>query len=170
MLAPSIHQDSTVSITDTFTSERIEHYMRAAIREARHAESLGEVPVGAIVVRHGVIIGAAGNRRETRRDPTAHAEILALQEAARRTGTWHLDGAYLFVTLEPCPMCAGALVNARIIGLIYGAEDPKAGACDSLYDIPRDARLNHNLPVLGGVLAAECGELLTAFFQRLRKR
>ncbi len=170
MLAPPIHQDSKVSIADRFTNDRIEYYMRAAIREAQRAEGLGEVPVGAVVVRDDIIIGAAGNRRETRRDPTAHAEVLALQEAASRSGTWHLDDAYLFVTLEPCPMCAGALVNARIEGLIYGATDPKAGACDTLFDIPRDSRLNHNLPVLGGVLAEECGQLLSAFFQRLRKR
>ena len=159
-----------MSIIDIIPADRIEHYMRAAILEAEEAEALGEVPVGAVVVRNDIIIGAAGNRRETRRDPTAHAEVLALQEAARRTGTWYLDDSVLFVTLEPCPMCAGALVNARIRGVVYGAADPKAGACTTLYDLPGDGRLNHNFPVLGGILGAECGELLSAFFKRLRKR
>lgn len=144
--------------------------MRAALEEARAAERLGEVPVGAIVVRNDTIISAAGNRRETRQDPTAHAEILALQEAGKKTGTWYLDDSILFVTLEPCPMCAGALVNARVQGLVYGAEDPKAGACSSLYNIPGDRRLNHNLPIVAGVLGEECGELLSAFFRRLRSK
>ena len=159
-----------MSILDTISEERRNFFMRAALTEALLAQTLGEVPVGAVVVRSDAIIGAAGNRRETQRDPTAHAEILALRAAARRTGTWYLDDAVMFVTLEPCPMCAGALVNARIQGLVYGALDPKAGACASLYGIPEDSRLNHNLPVVGGLLADECGELLSTFFRALRKR
>lgn len=155
---------------DTISAERREFFMRAALEQAQLAQSLGEVPVGAVVVRNDAIIGAAGNRRETQRDPTAHAEILALREAAKRAGTWYLDDSIIFVTLEPCPMCAGALVNARIQGLVFGAMDPKAGACGSLYRIAEDNRLNHNLPVLGGLLADECGELLSSFFRALRKR
>jgi tRNA(adenine34) deaminase len=149
--------------------EQCEQFMRAAMDQARSAEALGEVPVGCVIVREGSIIAAAGNRRETRRDPTAHAEMIALQEAARRLGTWYLDDCVLFVTLEPCPMCAGAIVNARLAGLVYGAADPKAGACETFYSIPEDPRLNHTVTVVGGVLAAPCGALLTNFFRRLRK-
>ncbi len=148
----------------------LELYMLAAMEQARLAERLGEVPVGAVIVYDEQIIAAAGNRRETRRDPTAHAELIALQEAARRRGTWYLNDCLMVVTLEPCPMCAGALVNARVGGLAFGALDPKAGACQSLFDITGDARLNHFVPTIGGVLQEQCAELLKAFFRRLRDR
>jgi tRNA(adenine34) deaminase len=145
-------------------------YMQHALEQARLAARLGEVPVGAVVVHDRKIIAAAGNRRETRRDPTAHAEVIALQEAARRRGSWYLNDCLLVVTLEPCPMCAGALVNARVGGLAYGALDPKAGACQSLFAITEDSRLNHFVPTVGGVLEAECADLLKAFFRQLRDR
>ena len=138
--------------------------MRMALREASAALREAEVPVGTVIVHEGVVIGRAHNQRETLRDPTAHAEIIALTQAAEALNRWRLVGAWVYVTLEPCPMCAGALVNARVDGLVYGATDPKAGACGSLYDIPRDERLNHRLAVISGVLADECAELLRAFF------
>ena len=145
-----------------------EELMRAAIVEARVAATLDEVPVGAVVAMNGVILARAHNLRETAADPTAHAEILALREAARRIGSWRLEGATLAVTLEPCFMCAGALVNARVETLVFGAHDPKAGAVGSLGDVARDARLNHRLVVRSGVLAEECGGLLKTFFAARR--
>jgi tRNA(adenine34) deaminase len=143
-------------------------WMRLALAEARRAGELGEVPVGAVVVRGDELLGAGHNRRETEGDPLAHAELLALRQAAARVPGWRLLGCTMFATLEPCAMCAGALVNSRVERLVFGASDPKAGYCGSLGDIPRDARLNHRLVVESGVLAEECGELLRAFFQRLR--
>lgn len=145
-----------------------ERYMQEALAEAARAAALDEVPVGAVVVREGEILGRGRNLRETRRDPTAHAEIVALREAAERAGHWRLEGAVLYVTLEPCPMCAGALVLARVERLVYGARDPKAGACGSLMDIVRDPRLNHRLAVTEGVLEERCGEILREFFRRRR--
>jgi tRNA(adenine34) deaminase len=146
-------------------------WMRVALGEAERAAAAGEVPVGAVVVSSaGELLGAAHNRRESERDPTAHAELLAIRGAAQRLGGWRLDGATVYVTLEPCAMCAGALVLARVARLVYGAADPKAGYCGSLGDLVRDARLNHRLEVASGVLAEECGELLRAFFGRLRER
>jgi tRNA(adenine34) deaminase len=145
-----------------------EPWMRAALRQAELAESLGEVPVGAVLVRDGEEIARGYNRRENDHDPTAHAEILALREGSRRVGSWRLDGCDLYVTMEPCAMCAGALVNARIRRLVYGAPDPKAGFCGSLGDLVRDPRLNHRLEVVGGVLGAECGQLLRSFFASRR--
>lgn len=145
-----------------------EEYMRMAIREAVAALSEDEVPVGAVVVCDGRIVGKAHNQRETLRDPTAHAEIIALTQAAAALERWRMTGARMYVTLEPCVMCAGALVNARVDELIYGATDPKAGACGSLYDIPRDERLNHRLTVTSGVLAEDCGLLLQEFFRNKR--
>jgi tRNA(adenine34) deaminase len=124
--------------------------------------------VGAVVVAGGRLLASARNRREADHDPTAHAEILALREAARATGDWHLEAATLYVTLEPCFMCAGALVNARVGALVFGAHDPKAGAAGSLANVPADARLNHRPPVRTGVLAAEAAELLRAFFRERR--
>ncbi len=124
--------------------------------------------MGALVVLDGEVIGRGGNRRERTGDPTAHAELVALRQAARRVGRWRLGGATMYVTLEPCAMCAGALVLARVARLVWGAADPKAGACGSLYNIVQDARLNHRLEVVGGVLAEECGEVLRAFFRPLR--
>ena len=145
-----------------------EAFMLEALAAAREAVALGEVPVGCVVVEGGEIIARGHNLRETTGDPTAHAEIVALKLAAEKKGRWYLDRCTLYVTLEPCPMCAGALVNARIARLVYGATDPKAGACDSLYEIPSDKRLNHTMPVASGVLAEECGVILTEFFKKLR--
>ncbi len=143
-------------------------WMERALEQARLAIEHDDVPVGAVVVRAGEVIAAARNRREADQDPTAHAEILALREAAARLGSWRLDGCTLYVTLEPCTMCAGALVLARLPELVYGATDPKAGAVSSLYDIPRDERLNHRVEVIAGVMADECGLLLKRFFAARR--
>jgi len=142
--------------------------MRSALREAEKAAEEEEVPVGAVVVLGGRIVGRAHNQRERLKDPTAHAEMIAITQAAEAVGSWRLDGAALYVTLEPCLMCAGALVNARIARVVFGASDPKAGACGSLYQVGLDPRLNHRFEVVGGVLAAECGALLRAFFERKR--
>ena len=147
----------------------IDHiWMQHALTLADRAAAAGEVPVGCVVVRDGVVVGEGWNQREARQDPIAHAEILAIRQAAGTLGSWRLEGCSLYVTLEPCPMCAGALVNARVARLVFGAEDPKAGACGTLYDIVRDLRLNHRMEVTGGVLAEECGARLTDFFRRLR--
>ncbi len=143
-------------------------YMAVALEEARAALGHGDVPVGALVVVGGEVVARRHNERELRADPTAHAELLALSDAARALGRWRLDDATLVVTLEPCAMCAGALVNARLGSLVFGAADPKAGACGSLYNLCSDPRLNHELPVLAGVLATECGALLTNFFSERR--
>lgn len=146
--------------------------MACALAEARKAETLDEVPIGAVVALPGDagwrVIGRGHNRREIDQDPTAHAELIAIREASRTLGFWRLDGAVLAVTLEPCAMCAGAIVLARIARIVYGAADPKGGACGTLFEIPTDPRLNHRVEVQGGVRAAECGSLLTAFFRRLR--
>ena len=143
-------------------------FMREALAEARDAESHGDVPIGAVVVKDGRVIARARNRREVDADPTAHAEILALRDAAREVGVWRLDGCTLYVTLEPCFMCAGACVNARVDRIVYAATDPKAGAVGSLADVPADTRLNHNPEVVGGVLADEASALLKAFFAARR--
>ena len=143
--------------------------MRLALVEAREALRADEVPVGAVAVAQGRVVGRAHNQRELLRDPTAHAEMLALTQAAEALGRWRLTGVTLFVTLEPCAMCAGAMVLARIDRLVYGAPDPKAGAVESLYQLLDDPRLNHRVPSQGGVLAAECGELLREFFQERRR-
>lgn len=145
-----------------------EHWMGVALEQARRAAALGEVPVGAVVVRGEELLGAGHNRRETDGDPLAHAELLALHEAAGRVPGWRLLGCTMYVTLEPCAMCAGALVNSRVGRLVFGASDPKAGFCGSLGDIPRDPRLNHRLDVVAGVRAEECGGLLREFFRDLR--
>lgn len=145
-----------------------EHWMGVALEQARRAAALGEVPVGAVVVRGEELLGAGHNRRETDGDPLAHAELLALHEAAGRVAGWRLLGCTMYVTLEPCAMCAGALVNSRVGRLVFGAFDPKAGFCGSLGDIPRDPRLNHRLDVVAGVRAEECGGLLREFFRDLR--
>lgn len=145
-------------------------YMRQAIDLARQAESIGEVPIGCIVVHDptGRVIGRGYNRRQIDRDPTAHAEILALREAGQSLGHWRLIDCTLYVTLEPCPMCAGAIVNARVPRLVYGCDDPKAGAVRTLFQLCEDQRLNHRVEVIAGVLAEECGELLTRFFRAQR--
>jgi tRNA(adenine34) deaminase len=140
-----------------------------AIAEAQRAAAHDDVPIGAVVVRAGEVIARGHNRREVDGDPTAHAELLALREAARAVGSWRLDGCTLYVTLEPCTMCAGALVLARIDRLVFGADDPKAGAVGALYDIPRDPRLNHRVEVVRGVEADRCGELLRSFFAARRR-
>jgi len=145
-----------------------ERYMRMAIDAATIAEENGDVPIGAVIVHEGLVIGRAYNQREQLKDPTAHAEIIALTQAAAALGMWRLHGCTIYVTLEPCPMCAGALVMARVDRLVYGCTDPKAGACGSLYDICRDGRLNHRLAVTAGVLAEDCAGLLQAFFRRRR--
>jgi tRNA(adenine34) deaminase len=142
--------------------------MQEAIAEARAAEAHDDVPIGAVVVRDEQVLARAHNRREVDQDPTAHAEILALREAARVLGTWRLDGCTLYVTLEPCTMCAGALVLARLPRLVFGADDPKAGAVGALYDIPRDPRLNHRVEVVRGVEEQACAEQLRAFFRARR--
>ena len=144
--------------------------MRLALDEARRAGAAGDVPVGAVVVVGGRVVGAAGNRREAAGDPTAHAEILAVREAAATLGSWRLEGATVYVTLEPCPMCAGALVAARVERLVFGAADPKAGACGSLYNLCVDPRLNHEVAVESGVLGREAAELLSEWFAARRVR
>jgi tRNA(adenine34) deaminase len=146
-----------------------ERFMEMALAEASAAASEGEVPVGAVVVWDGRIIGRGHNRVETAQDPTAHAEILALGAAAQTVQTWRLDEATIYVTLEPCHMCAGAIVLARIARLVYGARDPKAGACGSLAMVPQDLRLNHRVEVLPEVLAEECGGILERFFKERRR-
>ena len=147
-----------------------ETWMAEALAQARAAGALGEVPIGAVVVRDEEIIGRGHNRREVDGDPLAHAELLALRDAANATDGWRLLDSTLYVTLEPCAMCAGALVNSRVTRLVYGAADPKAGYCGSLGDLTRDPRLNHRLEVTGGVLEQECGDLLRSFFSALRNK
>jgi tRNA(adenine34) deaminase len=145
-----------------------EHFMRLAIGQAAIAQENGDVPIGAVIVHENKIIAKAYNQREQLKDPTAHAEIIALTQAAAALETWRLTGCSIYVTLEPCPMCAGALVLARIDRLVFGCADPKTGACGSLYNIVQDNRLNHRVEVTAGVLADECGNLLTEFFRKRR--
>ncbi|WP_419908091.1 nucleoside deaminase [Candidatus Poriferisodalis sp.] len=142
--------------------------MAAALEQARLAASIGEVPVGAVVVIDGEIVAARHNERESTIDPTAHAEVLALRDAAAAVGDWRLEGASLVVTLEPCPMCAGAALAARVSRVVFGAYDPKAGATATLYNLLVDPRFNHNAEVIGGVREDECGALLTEFFSAHR--
>ena len=142
----------------------------AALAEARRAAEICEVPVGAVVVREGSVVGRGHNRRESDGDPLAHAEILAIRQAAAGIGDWRLLGCTMYVTLEPCAMCAGALVNGRVERLVYGAPDPKAGFCGTLGNLVQDPRLNHRLEVTAGVLEGECAALLRGFFASLRRR
>jgi len=144
-------------------------FMHAALDQARQAMAVGEVPVGAVIEHEGRIIAAAHNSRESLHDPTAHAEMIAITQAAGELGDWRLEDCTLYVTLEPCAMCAGAIVLARIPRVVYGAADPKAGAVASLYQLLADRRLNHQAEVTGGVLSRECGEILTEFFRRQRE-
>jgi tRNA(adenine34) deaminase len=144
--------------------------MMAALAEARRAAEIGEVPVGAVVVREGSVMGRGHNRRASDGDPLAHAEILAIRQAAAVVGDWRLNGCAMYVTLEPCAMCAGALVNSRVERLVYGAPDPKAGFCGTLGNLVQDPRLNHRLEVTAGVLEGECAALLRGFFASLRRR
>lgn len=145
-----------------------EHYMRAAIEAAKIAEENGDVPIGAVIVYENQIIGRGYNQREQLKDPTAHAEIIALTQAAAFLESWRLGGCTIYVTLEPCTMCAGALVLGRLDRLVYGCDDSKTGACGSLYNIVQDERLNHRLEVTSGMLADECSKLLEGFFRRRR--
>jgi len=152
-----------------FTQDELDRrYMQEALRLAERALESADVPVGAVVVSEERVIGRGYNQREKLQDPTAHAEIIALTAAAEALHCWHLDGCTLYVTLEPCVMCAGALVLARLDRLVYGATDPKAGACGSLYAIQQDPRLNHRVATTAGVLAEECAALLKAFFRERR--
>jgi tRNA(adenine34) deaminase len=146
-----------------------ETYMAMALDEARLAEKIGEVPIGAVVVCEGAVVSRGHNRREVDHDPSAHAELLAIREASQKLGRWRLNDCTVYVTLEPCPMCAGLMHQARIARLVYGATDPKAGAVGTLYDLSNDERLNHTFEVTSGVLAEESGALLSGFFEALRK-
>ncbi|WP_096058767.1 tRNA adenosine(34) deaminase TadA [Haliangium ochraceum] len=149
-------------------SERDEEFMAAALEEARLAGDAGDVPVGAVIVCDGEIIARGRNRRQLDKDPTAHAEVEALRSASRSLGNWRVEGT-LYVTQEPCPMCAGALVNARVQRLVYGCPNPKAGSVHTLYRLVSDARLNHRIEVRGGVSAQACTGLLKSFFAALRR-
>lgn len=150
--------------------EEDERWMDLALGEAREAEARGEVPIGCVIVSGGEVIGRGHNLREHDQDPTAHAEMIAIREAARRLGSFRVTPAVLYVTCEPCPMCAGALVNARIDRLVFGCHDPKAGACGTLYNIPADPRLNHRVEIVAGVREQECAEALSRFFRSLREK
>lgn len=154
-------QDDRIQVFDLMMMER-------AIMLARKAAAIGEVPVGAVVYRDEQVLAEAANNREASSDPTGHAELVALRLAGERIDAWRLEGCSVAVTLEPCPMCAGAMVNGRVGRLIYGASDPKAGACDTLYELTRDPRLNHRLETIGGVFADRCAQLLSEFFKQRR--
>jgi tRNA(adenine34) deaminase len=156
------------SLTSDRFFARDEYFMRLAIREAERALEHADVPVGAVVVHGGEVIGAGHNERELREDPSAHAEMIAIREAARALGSWRLLDTVLYVTLEPCAMCAGAIVLGRIPRVVYGTVDPKAGAAGSVLDVLSEPRLNHRPDVAGGLLAAECAALLQAFFRSRR--
>jgi tRNA(adenine34) deaminase len=147
-----------------------EIYMLEAIHEAQKAEEMGEVPIGAVLVLDEKIIARAHNLRETKQNALAHAELLAIDEACRKLGTWRLENAVLYVTLEPCPMCAGAVILSRIARVVYGAKDPKGGCAGTFMNLPEDERFNHRSEVVSGVLEKECGELLTNFFKKIRER
>jgi len=149
-------------------AQKDQQYLRAAITAAKIAEENGDVPIGAVIVYQNRIIAKAYNQREQLQDPTAHAEIIALTQAAAALENWHLNGCTMYVTLEPCPMCAGALVLSRMDRLVYGCDDPKTGACKSLYNIVTDGRLNHRLEVTSGVLQEQCREQLQEFFAKRR--
>jgi tRNA(adenine34) deaminase len=151
-----------------YSRQADEHLMRQAIEEARLCAQWGDVPVGCVIARDGALVAGAGNGRERLQDPTAHAEILALRDAAHSAGSWRLDGCTLYVTLEPCAMCAGAIVLARVDRVVVGAPDPKAGFAGSLGDLLRDERLNHRAELTTGVLAEPCGDLLRDFFRERR--
>ncbi|MEF2244150.1 tRNA adenosine(34) deaminase TadA [Paenibacillus sp. IITD108] len=146
-----------------------QHWMQAAIAEARLAEQLGEVPIGAVIVREGQIIGRGHNLRESKHDPTAHAELEAIRDACEQLGAWRLLDCTLYVTLEPCPMCAGAIVQSRLKRVVYGTDDPKAGCAGTLMNLLQEPRFNHETELTSGVLQPECAQLLTQFFRQLRK-
>nr|WP_290443635.1 tRNA adenosine(34) deaminase TadA [Sporolactobacillus kofuensis] len=146
-----------------------ERLMELAIAEAEKAEAIDEVPIGAVIVREGAVIAQSYNKRETIQKPTAHAELMAIEQASRKLGTWRLSGCTLYVTLEPCPMCAGAIVLSRIDRLVYGAPDPKAGCAGTLMNLVQEDRFNHRAEVTAGVLGDRCSLMLTDFFRRLRE-
>lgn len=151
----------------TYTHEEM---MQEAINEAEKARDIDEVPIGAVIVKDGSIIARAHNKREIAQQATAHAELLAIQKACEELGSWRLEGCSLYVTLEPCPMCAGAILQSRLETVVYGADDPKAGCAGTLMNLLQDERFNHQTNVFRGVLAKQCSELLTSFFKKLRER
>ncbi len=151
-------------------NERDLFYMQEAIAQAKLAEQIGEVPIGAVIVQNDQIVSKAYNKRESLQQASAHAEFLAIEEACAQIGSWRLSDCTLYVTLEPCPMCAGAIIQSRIKRLVFGASDPKAGCCGTLMNLVEDARFNHRAEVVRGVLADECGQLLTTFFKNLRAK
>lgn len=152
----------------TFIADKDFEYMQLALEQARLAPALGEVPIAAVLVMDGQVLARVHNFREIWQDPTAHAEVVAIREAATRLGTWRLTGSTLYVTVEPCSMCTGAIIQSRISRVVFGAKDPKAGACGSVFDLPSERRLNHRVQVFGGVLEQESQELIQSFFRRLR--
>jgi tRNA(adenine34) deaminase len=145
-----------------------QHFMQLALQQAALAPAIGEIPIAAVLVHNSEVLATAHNYREVSQDPTAHAEMIVIRKAAELLGTWRLTDTTLYVTLEPCPMCAGAVVQSRIARLVFGAWDPKAGACGSIFDIPAERRLNHRVEVMGGLLAQESQQLLQEFFRELR--
>ncbi len=153
---------------DVFEQDR--QFMQLALEEAKKARELGEVPIGAVIVYKGEVIASASNRRETTQNAVTHAELMAIQQACEKIGSWRLEETTLYVTLEPCPMCAGAILQSRVPRIVYGARDMKAGCVDSLYRLLNDPRFNHECEVTEGVLAEECGHILTDFFRALRER
>ncbi|TLY26613.1 MAG: nucleoside deaminase [Nitrospirae bacterium] len=152
----------------SFLLEKDLEYMQLALEQARLAPARGEVPIGAVLVLDGQVLAQVHNFREVWQDPTAHAEVVAIREAATRLGTWRLTGTILYVTVEPCSMCAGAIIQSRVSRLVFGARDPKAGACGSVFNLPDERRLNHRVEVIGGIMERESQELMQAFFKRLR--
>ena len=153
----------------SFITDRDLEFMQMALDQARLAPALGEVPIAAVIVMDGQLLSQVHNFREVWQDPTAHAEVVAIREAATRLKTWRLTGTTMYVTIEPCSMCAGAIIQARISRLVFGARDPKAGACGSVFNLPSERRLNHRVEVCGGVLELESQELMQTFFRRLRQ-
>ena len=152
----------------SFLLEKDLEYMQLALEQARLAPARGEVPIGAVLVLDDQVLAQVHNFREVWQDPTAHAEVVAIREAATRLGTWRLTGTILYVTVEPCSMCAGAIIQSRVSRLVFGARDPKAGACGSVFNLPDERRLNHRVEVIGGIMERESQELMQAFFKRLR--
>lgn len=153
-----------------FSDEQDEYFMKEAIKEAEKAEELNEVPIGAVIVVDGKIISRGFNLRESKQSAVAHAELLAIERACEKLGTWRLEDAVLYVTLEPCPMCSGAILLSRVKRVVYGAPDPKAGCAGTLMNLLEEPRFNHQSEVVSGCLGAECGELLSSFFRRLREQ
>ncbi len=152
----------------SFITDKDLEFMQMALEQARLAPARGEVPIGAVLVLDGQVLAQVHNFREVWQDPTAHAEVVAIREAATRLGTWRLTGTALYVTVEPCSMCAGAIIQSRISRLVFGARDPKAGACGSVFNLPDERRLNHRVQVVGGVMVQESQELMQTFFRNLR--